>query len=379
MTQTYRTLRVAESDEGVLSVAIDAPPMNLIGPELVRDLVRLLRELESGQTPGHGAGERRPGVLRAARRSDQGRGVHRRGGQGGRAGRRVVGHVVAQAQRPASRDDRQAPRPGPRRGQRTGAGLRHAIRRAGERHPGTARGRRRRDPGRGWMQHLGRLLGRGRAMEAILGADDFDAEQAERYGWINRALPDAELDAFVARLARRIASFPAEAVRSTKQVLNELTLPAADAIRADARRFHQLVARTRPRPHGRTCSRRACRPAARSNSTSATASDPCDKHGSRSSDIIVPDRPGDVRSCHRIPPVPVDPVAVVSAYEAEKENWLRDLARGPGRPRPGPAARRPGRRRRRRGHVGLPPQAAPRRRGVLARRRRRPAAMPSCG
>jgi enoyl-CoA hydratase/carnithine racemase len=42
-------------------------------------------------------------------------------------------------------------------------------------------------------------------MEAILGADDFSAEQAERYGWINRALPDADLDAFVARLARRIA------------------------------------------------------------------------------------------------------------------------------------------------------------------------------
>ena len=63
-------------------------------------------------------------------------------------------------------------------------------------------------PGAGGVQHLARLLGRGRAMEAILGADDFGAEQAERYGWINRALPDAELDAFVARLARRIASFP---------------------------------------------------------------------------------------------------------------------------------------------------------------------------
>jgi enoyl-CoA hydratase/carnithine racemase len=55
-------------------------------------------------------------------------------------------------------------------------------------------------------------------------------------------LPDAELDAFVAQLARRIASFPAEAVRSTKQVLNQLALPGADAIRADARRFRQLVA-----------------------------------------------------------------------------------------------------------------------------------------
>jgi len=55
-------------------------------------------------------------------------------------------------------------------------------------------------------------------------------------------LPDADLDAFVARLARRIASFPADAVRTAKRVLNELTLPGADAIRADARRFRQLAA-----------------------------------------------------------------------------------------------------------------------------------------
>ncbi|HET9255781.1 MAG TPA: enoyl-CoA hydratase-related protein, partial [Pseudonocardiaceae bacterium] len=96
-------------------------------------------------------------------------------------------------------------------------------------------------PGAGGVQHLARLLGRGRAMEAILGADDFGAEAAEAYGWINRALPDADLDAFVARLARRIASFPAGAVRSAKRAINELTLPGADAIRADARRFHHLV------------------------------------------------------------------------------------------------------------------------------------------
>jgi Enoyl-CoA hydratase/isomerase len=89
-------------------------------------------------------------------------------------------------------------------------------------------------PGAGATQHLARLLGRGRVMEAILGADDFSAEQSERYGWINRALPDADLDAFLARLARPIASFPADAVRSAKRVLNELTMPHADAIRADA-------------------------------------------------------------------------------------------------------------------------------------------------
>ena len=49
MAQVYRTLRLAPADEGVLGVVIDAPPMNLIGPELVRDLVSLLGELESGQ------------------------------------------------------------------------------------------------------------------------------------------------------------------------------------------------------------------------------------------------------------------------------------------------------------------------------------------
>jgi enoyl-CoA hydratase/carnithine racemase len=96
-------------------------------------------------------------------------------------------------------------------------------------------------PGAGGVQHLARLLGRGRAMEAILGADDFDAATAERHGWINRALPDADLDAFVARLARRIASFPAEAVMTAKRVIDELTRPGPDAIRADARRFRQLV------------------------------------------------------------------------------------------------------------------------------------------
>jgi len=73
-----------------------------------------------------------------------------------------------------------------------------------------------------------------------------------------------------------IASFPGEAVRSAKRVLKELTLPGADAIRADAGWFRQLVTSTRPRGARRHCSRRAYRPVARSNSTSATALEPCD-------------------------------------------------------------------------------------------------------
>jgi enoyl-CoA hydratase/carnithine racemase len=71
----------------------------------------------------------------------------------------------------------------------------------------------------GGTQHLPRAVGRSRALEILLGADDVDAELAERYGWINRALPQHELRGFVERLARRIASFPPEAVAATKEAV----------------------------------------------------------------------------------------------------------------------------------------------------------------
>jgi len=96
-------------------------------------------------------------------------------------------------------------------------------------------------PGAGGMQHLARLLGRGRALEVILTSQDVDADLAERYGWINCALPDADLDELVATVAARIASFPVDAIRTIKQVVNEVCLPRADAVRADAARFQTLV------------------------------------------------------------------------------------------------------------------------------------------
>ena len=241
MSQTYGTLRV-ERDEGVWSVVMDAPPLNLIGPELVRDLVRLLGEVESDA-------DVRVVVLESADPEY------------------FVAHVdlskvaeyTAEAAKAGGPDDASlgmlwhklselpAVTIAKLRGRARGAGselalacdMRFAAREnavIGQPEIGFGV-----PPGAGGVQHLGRLLGRGRAMEAILGAADFDADTAERYGWINRALPDAELDEFVTRLARRIASFPADAVRSTKQVLNELTLPGPDALRADARRFQQLV------------------------------------------------------------------------------------------------------------------------------------------
>ncbi|HVR29683.1 MAG TPA: enoyl-CoA hydratase/isomerase family protein, partial [Thermoanaerobaculia bacterium] len=72
-------------------------------------------------------------------------------------------------------------------------------------------------PGGTGTQRLPRLLGRGRALEVILASDDLDAATAERWGYFNRALQPDDLDDFVDRLARRIASFPPEAVALAKQ------------------------------------------------------------------------------------------------------------------------------------------------------------------
>ena len=74
-------------------------------------------------------------------------------------------------------------------------------------------------PGGGATQYLSARMTRGRALEVILGADLLDATTAERYGWINRALPDKELDAFVHRLARHIAALPEGVLATTKKVL----------------------------------------------------------------------------------------------------------------------------------------------------------------
>lgn len=71
-------------------------------------------------------------------------------------------------------------------------------------------------PGGSGTVRLPRLIGRSRALEVILGCDDVDADLAERWGWVNRSLPEAELWPFVERLAARIASFPPHAVAAAK-------------------------------------------------------------------------------------------------------------------------------------------------------------------
>jgi enoyl-CoA hydratase/carnithine racemase len=85
-------------------------------------------------------------------------------------------------------------------------------------------------PGGGGTERLPPLVGRGRALEIILGANDFDGEAAERYGYVNRALPDAELDGFVDLLARRIASFDRRPIAAAKNLINQVSLPSADRL-----------------------------------------------------------------------------------------------------------------------------------------------------
>ncbi|TQF27996.1 enoyl-CoA hydratase [Bradyrhizobium sp. UNPF46] len=80
-------------------------------------------------------------------------------------------------------------------------------------------------PGGGPMARLPRLMGRGRALEVLLGADDVHGDLAERYGYVNRSMPDVELDGFVEALAMRIASFDKEALAETKRLVDVASLP----------------------------------------------------------------------------------------------------------------------------------------------------------
>jgi enoyl-CoA hydratase/carnithine racemase len=99
-------------------------------------------------------------------------------------------------------------------------------------------------PGGGPMARLPRLMGRGRALEVLLGADDIHGDLAERYGYVNRSLPDAELDGFVEALAMRIASFDKEAIAETKRLVDVASLPPDDEIKPEWDAF--LAALGRP-------------------------------------------------------------------------------------------------------------------------------------
>jgi enoyl-CoA hydratase/carnithine racemase len=96
-------------------------------------------------------------------------------------------------------------------------------------------------PGGGGVQHLTRLMGRARALEVMLSAQDYDADLAERYGWINRALPADELAEFVRSLAHRIAGFPAAGHVAVKERVNAIALAPVEDFRHDSDLFGEGV------------------------------------------------------------------------------------------------------------------------------------------
>lgn len=97
-------------------------------------------------------------------------------------------------------------------------------------------------PGGTGTQRLPRLVGRGRAMEIVLGGDDLDAETAERWGYLNRIYPADQIGAAVGQLAQRIASFPAEAVRLAKEAVNGADQASLeDGLRDEAYLFQRLL------------------------------------------------------------------------------------------------------------------------------------------
>jgi enoyl-CoA hydratase/carnithine racemase len=105
-------------------------------------------------------------------------------------------------------------------------------------------------PGGGALERLPLLAGRSRALEIVLGGDDFDAATAERYGWITRALPDAQLDAFVDALAHRIAGFDALALAEAKQLIDRHVLPPATDLVESQNAMIQALLRPSTRERG---------------------------------------------------------------------------------------------------------------------------------
>ena len=97
-------------------------------------------------------------------------------------------------------------------------------------------------PGGGGLEWLPRLVGRSRALEIVLGGDDFDADIAERYGWVNRTLDDDDLDSFVDTLVRRLAAFDREALAAAKTQVNRFGMPRANELQSSNDLFFPTLA-----------------------------------------------------------------------------------------------------------------------------------------
>jgi enoyl-CoA hydratase/carnithine racemase len=224
------------TEGAVLFAEIDAPPMNLLGPELVRDIVSLLRLAEDDDSL-------KVVVFKSAdpdyfiSHVDLTRVSEYRAEAAVLTGEASIASLfrylsacrlvtIAQIE-----------------GRVRGAGsefvlacdMRFAARNRaifGQFEPAFGQ-----VPGGGAAQYLTRLMGRARALEVMLTADDYDADLAERYGWINRALPADALNEFVRALAHRIAAFPAAGQVTVKDRVNAISLAPLEEFRRDSDLF----------------------------------------------------------------------------------------------------------------------------------------------
>ena len=239
---TFETLKVRR-EGAVAFVDIAAPPMNLLGPELVRDLVSLIQRAEADSTV-------RVLVFKSAdpdyfiSHVDLNRVAEYRAEAAKLTGEATIAslfrHLSASPVVTIALI----------RGRVRGAGsefvlacdMRFAARETAifaQIEPAFGQ-----IPGGGAVQYLVRVMGRARALEVLLSADDYDAELAERYGWINRALPTDKLEEVVTRLAQRIAAFPAAGHVAVKERVNAISLAAAEEFRRDSDLFGAGVRET---------------------------------------------------------------------------------------------------------------------------------------
>ena len=235
----FETLTV-RGEGGVLFAEIAAPPMNLLGPALVRDLVSLIKQAEADDAfkvlvftsadPDYFISH--VDVTRIKEYREE---AAKLTGEPSIA--LLFRHLSASRLVTIAQIE----------GRVRGAGsefvlacdMRFAARESaifGQPEPGLGV-----IPGGGGVQHFARLMGRARALEVMLSADDYDAELAERYGWINRALPAKALGDFVRSLAHRIAGFPAVGQVVVKERVNAIALAPVEDFRRDSDLFSEGV------------------------------------------------------------------------------------------------------------------------------------------
>ena len=233
------TLNIRQED-GVVFAEIDAPPMNLLGPELVRDLVSLIQAAEADNAV-------QVLVFTSADTDyfishvDLTQIAEYRAEAAKLTGEASIALLFRYIS--ASRLVTIAQIEGRVRSAGSefvlGCDMRFAARESAifcQFEPALGE-----LPGGGAAQHLTRLMGRSRALEVMLSAEDYDADLAERYGWINRALPAAELGDFVGALAQRIAGFPAAAHAVVKDRVNAIALAPVEDFKRDSDLFAEMV------------------------------------------------------------------------------------------------------------------------------------------